>query len=162
MTRPCCILLAVCLLLLAGLLAAPGAQESTARRKGYAVAVEIGEAHGSFVVALQPDGGLVLGGTQRRGRDDQLKDTLLRFTPDGHGAGFVTTTVGEVSDVLRGVAIQSDGRIVVAADSTGLANAHHGRPELFSLVRYTTAGQLDAAFGDGGEVFTQLSKVPPE
>jgi len=41
----------VCLLLLAGLLAAPGAQESTARRKGYAVAVEIGEAHDPFVVA---------------------------------------------------------------------------------------------------------------
>lgn len=44
------------------------------------------------------------------------------------------------------------------ATSTRAPNKDHGRPQSLSLVRYTTAGQLDDAFGDGGKVVTQLSK----
>lgn len=173
MTRRLSILLAVCLILLAGRLVAPGSQEASPRRKGYAVTQEPGGVYGR-VVALQSDGGIVLGGLQERGSQDplvkdllgkdQFKITLLRFTPDGrldtafNGGGSVKTTVGEVSDVLTGVAIQSDGRIVAVARSTRAPNKDHGRPESFSLVRYTTAGQLDDAFGAGGKVLTQLSK----
>ena len=166
------ILLAVCLILLAGRLVAPGAQEPTPRRKGYTVTQEPGGVLGR-AVALQSDGGIVLGGIGKRGAEDRLfKDpsghdqftlTLLRFTPDGRldaafNGGSVKTTVGEVSDVLRGVAVQSYGRIVGVARSTRAPTKDHALPQGFSLVRYTTAGQLDEAFGDGGKVFTQLSK----
>jgi len=76
----------VSLILFAGLLVAPGAQEPTARRKGYTVTHESGGVWGR-VVALQPDGGIVLGGFSENGKDrfgmDKFRLLLLRFTPDG-------------------------------------------------------------------------------
>ena len=156
----------VSLILFAGLLVAPGAQEPTARRKGYTVTHESGGVWGR-VVALQPDGSIVLGGFSGHGKDrfrmDKFRLLLLRFTPDGrldpafNGGRAVTTALGEVGDVLRGVAAQSDGRIVAVGTATRASNKDHGRPETFSLVRYTPAGQLDETFGDGGKVLTQVS-----
>ena len=68
MRKSLSVLLFVCLILFAGLLATPGAQEPTARRKGYTVTHESGGAWGR-VVALQPDGGIVLGGCSKNGKD---------------------------------------------------------------------------------------------
>ena len=156
------VVLATCLLLFAGPLVTPDAQEPAARRKGYVVVPETG---GTSAVALQPDGGFVLGGIQRRGGGaDDLKVIVIRISADGrldtrfNGSGVVTTTIGEVSDVLRGLAVQPDGGILVAAHSTRGRDKVHGRPQFFSLVRYTAGGRPDAAFGDGGKIFTQLSR----
>lgn len=49
-------------------------------------------------------------------------------------------------DFCRGVAIQSDGKIVAVGDDN--------ENSLFAVVRYTTAGALDASFGVGGIVLT--------
>jgi uncharacterized delta-60 repeat protein len=143
------------------LLGAAGAQELGGRRKGYAVAPEAGPG-GAHAVALQPDGRIVVGAGQGRGPEHQFRILLLRFTSDGRldatlgGEGFVTTTVAETSDYLRAVAVQPDGKIVVAADSTRIP-ARGTTPNVFALVRYTSTGQPDATFGDGGTVLTQLS-----
>ena len=160
------VLLFVILILFAGLPVPPGAQEPAARRKGYAVTHESGGVW-ARVVALQPDGGVVLGGFSENGKDRfgmaKFKLLVLRFTPDGrldpafNGGGSVTTALGEVGDVLQGVAAQSDGRIVAVATATRASNKDHGRPETFSLVRYTPAGQIDETFGNGGKVLTQVS-----
>jgi uncharacterized delta-60 repeat protein len=56
-----------------------------------------------------------------------------------------TTGCGQVTNCS--VAIQSDGKIVVA----GGASASNGAPEP-ALARYTTAGKLDSSFGTGGIV----------
>ncbi len=167
MTKRLWILLLMCLLLLVGLRVAAGAQEPAARRKGYTVTHESGGVWGRMV-ALQPDGGIVLGGFQENGKDqfgrDKFRIVLLRLTPDGrldpafNGGGSVITALGEVGDVLHGVAAQPDGKIVAVATATRARSKNHGRPENFSLVRYTAAGQLDAAFGDGGKVLTQVSQ----
>jgi uncharacterized delta-60 repeat protein len=64
--------------------------------------------------------------------------------------GIVTTpntTTGCGQNVNCSVAIQSDGKIVVA----GGAVASNGAPEL-ALARYTTSGSLDSTFGNGGIV----------
>jgi uncharacterized delta-60 repeat protein len=64
--------------------------------------------------------------------------------------GVVTTpntTTGCGQNVSCSVAIQSDGKIVVA----GGAAASNGAPEL-ALARYITSGSLDSAFGSGGIV----------
>jgi uncharacterized delta-60 repeat protein len=58
------------------------------------------------------------------------------------------------SDAARGVAIQSDGKIIAAGsslDSNGFGD--------FALARYKThkAGSLDSTFGAGGKVTTDLS-----
>ena len=57
----------------------------------------------------------------------------------GNG-GIVTTP--NTSDG-RGIAIQSDGKIVVAGQATATE---------FALARYNTNGSLDATFGTGGIV----------
>ncbi|MFL5798198.1 MAG: delta-60 repeat domain-containing protein [Actinomycetota bacterium] len=61
------------------------------------------------------------------------------------GDGKVTTQfASESADEAHAVAVQPDGKIVAAGESTGD----------FALARYTTAGTLDPSFGDGGRVQT--------
>ncbi|BDC34793.1 hypothetical protein Noda2021_07510 [Candidatus Dependentiae bacterium Noda2021] len=79
----------------------------------------------------------------------------VRYNTDGsldaaYGtAGVVQTTVGQTA-TGRAIAIQTDGMSVVAGEAiiAGVPN--------IVLARYTTAGVLDAAFGTGGIVTTQL------
>lgn len=99
-------------------------------------------------MVLQPDGRIVVGGRL----DDQIG--VARFLPDGRldtsfaADGVVTTPVGS-SASGNGVALQADGRIVVAGT---------GR-EGFVLVRYERDGRLDAGFGDGGVVTSQVGRL---
>ena len=99
---------------------------SVARTLAAAVAVQ---ADGKFVVAGTSDGNFVLA---RYGADGALD-------PSFSGDGLVTTDLGGTDDG-QGVAIQTDGKIVVAGGSGGN----------FALARYTTGGGLDPSFsGDG-------------
>ncbi|MGH6692330.1 MAG: delta-60 repeat domain-containing protein, partial [Gammaproteobacteria bacterium] len=70
----------------------------------------------------------------------------------GSGGSVVTDPLGiGDSDRASGVAVQSDGRIVVSTDVTG-----HGT---FSgpLVGYTSSGALDEGFGSGGVAATDVA-----
>ena len=58
------------------------------------------------------------------------------------GSGGKTTTDFGLGDLGWAVAIQTDGKIVVAG----------GEGQYFSAVRYNTNGTLDASFGSGGKV----------
>jgi uncharacterized delta-60 repeat protein len=65
--------------------------------------------------------------------------------------GIVTTDFGNTFDVAEEVAVQPDGKIVVAgARFTSTAGD-------FAVARYNTDGSLDATFGVGGIVFTDLN-----
>lgn len=64
--------------------------------------------------------------------------------PTFNSTGIVTTAVTNSNDVANAVAVQSDGKIVVAGYSSN-------RTE-FVLARYTTSGALDTTFGTGGIV----------
>src|SRR5215213_3571179 len=92
-----------------------------------------------------------------------LSWTVARLTPNGlldttfNGTGKVTTswvgTFGNVGGAAHGVAVQSDGKIVVAGDvrnSVFLSNID------FGLVRYNVNGTLDSTFGTGGKVVTDF------
>jgi uncharacterized delta-60 repeat protein len=80
---------------------------------------------------------------------------LVRYDTDGSldtsfdSDGKVTTEVGSGNDEAYSVAIQPDGKIVAAGDSTGSNND-------FALVRYNTDGSLDTNFGTGGKVTTEV------
>ncbi len=78
---------------------------------------------------------------------------LARYNPNGHldtsfgSNGLVLTSMpNAVDSTAAGVALTSDGKIVVS----GTAN---GR---FVLVKYTTHGMLDSTFGTGGTVTAHL------
>lgn len=98
-------------------------------------------------LALQPDGGIVVGGAAAFGFDDFL--LAARYTTNG--APDTTFGAGGLSLVPRAwgvaTAVQPDGKIIVVGTSTNDVG----------LFRFTAAGALDATFGNGGRVQTQFS-----
>ncbi len=67
--------------------------------------------------------------------------------------GIVTTPVGETYDYARAVAVQNDGKIVVAGSAGTFIDALDP-DEDFALVRYNIDGTLDTSFGSDGKVTT--------
>jgi len=101
-------------------------------------------------VAIQPDGKIVVAGQVHDTSDpNKLYDfVILRYLPNGtidntfNGTGSIRTHAS-LNDFYYDVAIQSDGKIVVA----GSQNSQ------FVVRRYLSTGTLDAAFGSAGTVF---------
>ncbi|WP_442510878.1 VCBS domain-containing protein [Novipirellula sp. SH528] len=95
-------------------------------------------------VALQADGRIVVAGT----RDSDL--IVARFTATGvldttfDSDGYAITDVNG-TDSASGIAIQSDGKIVVLGNTDAGGNN-------FSVVRYNTDGSLDTTFSGDGKV----------
>jgi uncharacterized delta-60 repeat protein len=103
-------------------------------------------------VALQADGRIVVAGFQ----NDRF--AVARYTsqgaPDpsfGGGDGIVLTSFSGLAFAF-GVAVQSDGRIVVVGFKQRSDRA------VFAAVRYTASGGLDASFGGDGRVTTPFSE----
>ena len=90
----------------------------------------------SAVIALQPNGKILLAG-QIRYSSTGADFALARYTSDGEldplfGVdGFVSTNFVDFDDTIYGLVIQSDGKIVVA----GSANIYYSKSE-FGLARY--------------------------
>jgi uncharacterized delta-60 repeat protein len=106
-------------------------------------------------VAIQNDGKIVV-----VGEDGNIAETdlaLARYNSDGSldttfsGDGKVITAIGSFYDVPFDVIIQPDGKIVLA----GYAQKAYDVWD-FALARYNSDGSLDASFGTGGKVVTNL------
>jgi uncharacterized delta-60 repeat protein len=99
-------------------------------------------------IALQADGKIVVAGYTENGA---TRDILLaRLSVNGSldtsfdGDGIVTTAIGSSSEEAYDLAIQSDGKLVVAGRTVT------GSRSDIALVRYNSDGSLDATFsGDG-------------
>ncbi|MBI5716438.1 MAG: hypothetical protein HZC37_01980 [Burkholderiales bacterium] len=100
-------------------------------------------------IALQADGKIVLL-VQFRGMNTEF--ALVRLNADGNldtgfgSNGVVRTDIGPHDDIPRAVALQADGKIVVAGQ---ISNANPVPPS-FGLVRYLADGALDTGFSSGG------------
>lgn len=112
----------------------------------------------AYAMVLQPDGRVVLGGVSDRSGSRDF--ALARYNPDGsldgsfgQGGRLVTPVRPLTTDIIHGLALQPDGRIVAAGvtyDDT-VSLRPHGN---FMVVRYTPDGVLDLGFGVGGIVTT--------
>src|SRR5579885_1749835 len=108
----------------------------------------------AFGVAIQADGKIVVIGFSDANRDFDF--ALARYNPDGSldtsfgGDGKVLTDFGGSDDESFGVAIQADGKIVVAGFSD--VNGDFD----FAIVRYNPDGSLDNTFGNGGKIATDF------
>jgi uncharacterized delta-60 repeat protein len=138
--------------------AAPGSLDTTFGVNGKAV-TSIGTnlravAH---AVAVQADGKIVAAGYSLIGTDPNTRTNdfaVVRYNADGSldtsfggGTGIVTTSISIGHDGAWAVAIQSDGKIVVAGEA-------YVNPDTsttaFGIARYNTDGSLDTSFdGDG-------------
>ena len=111
----------------------------------------------AYDAALLPDGGIVAVGRTDAAGFTALDFGVARYRPDGtpntgFGAnGIVKTDVLGGGDQANAVAVQPDGKIVVA----GFA-ARNGIDSDFALVRYNADGTRDQGFGSGGIVTTDL------
>jgi uncharacterized delta-60 repeat protein len=116
----------------------------------------------AYAVAIQTDGKIVAAGVSGLGGGN-ARFTLVRYRRDGKlnasfgDDGVVRTNLTGTDDIIHGVAIQPDGRIVVAGVSgSGGPNAK------FALARYLAGGSLDPSFGGDGTITTDLSPGPDE
>jgi uncharacterized delta-60 repeat protein len=106
--------------------------------------------------ALQPDGRIVLVGDGRRSDPLGSQFLALRLTPAGaldptFGTGGVAAVDFEFADGVRGVAVQPDGRIVLAGSA--LPPFELDRDHDFAVARLTPDGALDPSFGTGGRAW---------
>jgi uncharacterized delta-60 repeat protein len=114
-------------------------------------------------LAIQSDGKIVAVGSSFQNGSSENDFAVARYTPSGQldttfgGDGTVTTAIGLLTDNAEAVALQSDGKIVVAGLSRIPPRGYD-----FALARYTTGGALDSAFGTGGKVATDFGSAYDE
>ena len=108
-------------------------------------------------IAVQPDGKILAAGNPF-----YRSIALFRVHPDGSVdkdfgiGGKVITEVGANSDIVAALALQPDGKILVAATC---ANARHTN---FALVRYLPDGRLDPTFDNDGKTTLRVSEEIPD
>ncbi len=106
----------------------------------------------ALAVEIQSDGKIVTAGSSYNGSNNDI--ALVRYTSEGSidatfgSDGKVVTPIGSGNAVARTVAVQSDGKILVAGSS------HNGANYDFALARYNSDGSLDTTFGGGDGVST--------
>jgi uncharacterized delta-60 repeat protein len=108
---------------------------------------------GANAVVVQPDGKIIVaGGAMVSATDTNSVDFgLLQYLPDGNldpsfGTGGKVTTDFGATDSAAGIALQGDGKLVVAGNSGDSSNSE------IAVARYNSDGSLDATFGMGGKV----------
>ena len=105
-------------------------------------------------VVIQTDGKILVTGNSFIGSDNDF--ALVRYNTNGSlditfsGDGIVTTPFGSADDYIQSVAIQTDGKIVVAGYSL------NGTDYDFALARYNSDGTLDNTFDSDGKVTTDI------
>jgi len=109
-------------------------------------------------VQIQPDGKIVAAGYSYTGFYTYQDFAVVRYNPDGSldssfgSGGQVITPLGGVYDAANAVALQPDGKIVVAGSTqTGFG------VDFFGVARYTTNGALDGSFGGTGKSILNIA-----
>jgi uncharacterized delta-60 repeat protein len=117
-------------------------------------------------VAIQSDGKIVVAGFADNAANSTSDFAVARYNPDGTldnsfgNQGRVVIDFSSVfgaagPDQAHGLAVQADGKIVVA----GQADDPGSRVWDFALARLTPQGNLDSSFGANGLVVTNVSQT---
>jgi uncharacterized delta-60 repeat protein len=105
----------------------------------------------AYGVAVQPDGKIIAVGS------GNSAFTMVRYNTNGTldntfgSSGIVQTGISSSSEQSNAVALQADGKILVA----GYANV--ASSDDFAMARYNSNGTLDNTFGTGGIVTSMIS-----
>lgn len=109
-------------------------------------------------LAVMPDGKIIAGGTTYNPETFRSSMIAARYNADGSpdesfsGDGKQTTNFSGNSASANAVAVQADGKIVLA----GTVGEEFATPTSFALVRYNTNGSLDAGFNGDGKATTDF------
>lgn len=130
-----------------------GAMDATFGTNGRALfALSAGDSQAN-AVALQSDGKIVAAGYANITGSNNF--ALLRCNTNGvldstFSGGTVVTNVGTSNAVANAIALQADGKILLAGFG------FNGSAQNFAVVRYATNGTLDTGFGGMGKVLTGI------
>lgn len=121
-----------------------GALDTTFNKTGIVIS-SIGSFAVAYAIALQTDGKIVVVGLSG------FSLMVARYNIDGsvdttfNGTGIVITSYLQLPPILaQGIALQQDGKIVVAGYTVVEGDSH------YAMVRYTTDGSLDSTFNPHG------------
>jgi uncharacterized delta-60 repeat protein len=113
-------------------------------------------------VALQEDGKILVAGYAVKNSGTGYDFVCVRYNTDGNvdqsfgDGGKIMTSVGHGAGKANAVAVQSDGKIIVAG------SAYDGDNSEFAVVRYEASGKLDMSFNAAGSVQTAIGSKAPE
>jgi len=136
--------------------AAPGDLDSTFGMAGVVSADFANGYDEGRCVVVQGDGKILVAGSSNQNMGTFDDFAVARFNADGtpdasFGAGGKVVTDGAVNqDIAYGMALQTDGKIVVVGGSA--AGSYYD----FGIFRYNSDGTLDTTFGTGGKVLTDF------
>lgn len=151
-------LLTALVLLMHLLRAQPGFLDTTFHQDGI-VTTGFGSADDfGHAVVIQPDGKILVAGSTMSTTGLDHDFAIARYLPDGSldptfgNGGRVTTAVGSNEDVINAIALQPDGKIVVAG------SYFNGIGGDFSIARYNPDGSVDDNFGTLGFMYVDYWK----
>jgi uncharacterized delta-60 repeat protein len=145
--------------------ASPGALDLSFSDRGTAAFALGTDFQRSYSLAIQADGKVLVAGYIQNCSGTCTFDFLVvRYNTDGTldsgfgTGGVVKTDNANQDEAAYTMAVQADGKIVVAGGSLG------GTPSAtnvfgFKLVRYLTDGTLDPSFGSGGRVYESFNDM---
>jgi len=120
-----------------------------------------GQGSYAFALALQPDGRIVVAGTDfvafSTGESSNTDFALARYLSNGTldpsfgSGGRVVTDFGARNDDAFAILVQPDGRLVAVGSAI-----QPGQVQDFAAARYLANGTLDGSFGTGGKVMTDF------
>ncbi len=132
----------------------PGALDVTFGTNGIVISDLGSDSESANAVAIQPDDKIVIAGRIDIESDNAILvaryNTNGTLDPSFSVDGIVTTLIGTGDSQAYSVAIQQDGKIVIAG------NSHNETSSEFTVVRYNSDGTLDHSFGVNGIATTDI------
>jgi uncharacterized delta-60 repeat protein len=110
-------------------------------------------------MALQADGKVVVVGGSNNDFTVARYTVAGRLDPDFGSAGTIATDIATGADQARGVAIQSDGKIVVVGSAVVGRSANNNFNFDFAVARYLPDGTPDPSFNGNGKVTTDFNQL---
>ena len=124
------------------------------------VTVNFGGDDEAFDVAIQPDGKIVVVGKVQTPTSSKAKVGIARFNSDGtldttfDTDGLVAVDIQTIGEEARGVAIQTDGKIVVAGQT--FSSFSTSGLDYF-VARFNSNGSFDTSFDSDGKVIIDFA-----
>lgn len=139
---------------------AAGELDTTFQTTGFVKTEVRGDDH-AYSMAVQVDGKVVVVGSTLSADYTNSDFAVVRYLASGAldttfgTGGKVMTGIGTGNDIAFDVAIQADGKIVVAGET----NDSSGSNANFAVVRYNANGTLDTTFNMTGKVVTGIGSL---